>query len=402
MINLQFAILPTMRYLLLLLVALLAPATLAGEAKKSNSPAPPQKEIFTPRASLDAGAMERRTRQEHLDREAAATAKRVAEAKAAGDDETAAALTRELERQVAAAFEHQQSMYRLENEALRKRVSAVNDAISRRDDKQQDLVAARVRQLIAAQGKLPEPPPPTPDREAQQRELFKLVAELVRVRQQVRDLQLAQGGAIAGLTDMSEYRQEYGAAVRVEVTGRTTGAIWGTGIYSDDSDISTAAVHAGLLKDGEKGLLVVKIVPSPPLFEGTQRNGVLSREYKTWPSGYTLEKANAATTATSAAATGLTSNWSNRGQLGDQYHFELTGRTDERIWGTDLYTLDSDLATAAVHAGVLKPGEKGWVVITIVKSPAKHAGSEQHGVKSFDFGPWAASFIVQRLKDLPP
>ena len=36
--------------------------------------------------------------------------------------------------------------------------------------------------------------------------------------------------------------------------------------------------------------------------------------------------------------------------------FEVTGRTEGSVWGTDLYTTDSRLATAAVHSGALREG----------------------------------------------
>ena len=44
--------------------------------------------------------------------------------------------------------------------------------------------------------------------------------------------------------------------------------------------------------------------------------------------------------------------------------FELTGRTDGTVWGTDVYTGDSRLSTAAVHAGAVRAGERGFVRAT--------------------------------------
>ena len=51
-------------------------------------------------------------------------------------------------------------------------------------------------------------------------------------------------------------------------------------------------------------------------------------------------------------------------QYGKEMTFTLTGYTSTggqppSIWGTDVYTLDSHLAAAAVHAGIVKPGETG-------------------------------------------
>src|SRR5205823_4787332 len=47
------------------------------------------------------------------------------------------------------------------------------------------------------------------------------------------------------------------------------------------------------------------------------------------------------------------------GAVGSEPLFRVTGRTDGSIYGTDVYTSDSKLATAAVHAGVLRAGETG-------------------------------------------
>jgi hypothetical protein len=70
-----------------------------------------------------------------------------------------------------------------------------------------------------------------------------------------------------------------GATYYFRVTGVTEGQLWGTDIYSGDSTIGAAAVHAGLLKSGETDLLRVTVVTPPEKFPGTVRNGVTSTEY---------------------------------------------------------------------------------------------------------------------------
>jgi hypothetical protein len=74
------------------------------------------------------------------------------------------------------------------------------------------------------------------------------------------------------------------------------------------------------------------------------------------------------------------------GQPGTKVAFTVTGRADGGIWGTGTYTLDSLLASAAVHAGVLKVGETGIVLVEIIPDPGSFMGSSQHGVNS---GQWA-------------
>lgn len=73
--------------------------------------------------------------------------------------------------------------------------------------------------------------------------------------------------------------EQVGATYYFRVTGTTEGQLWGTDIYSGDSAIGAAAVHAGLLKPGQSKFLRVTVVTPPEAFPGTTRNGVTSTEY---------------------------------------------------------------------------------------------------------------------------
>jgi hypothetical protein len=83
-------------------------------------------------------------------------------------------------------------------------------------------------------------------------------------------------------------------------------------------------------------------------------------------------------------------------KVGESFHFKVTGAIGAIIWGTDVYTTDSQLATAAVHAGVLRAGQTGVVKVTIVASPPVFVGSTRHGVTSLPYGPFAAGYKVSR------
>jgi len=80
-------------------------------------------------------------------------------------------------------------------------------------------------------------------------------------------------------TSMHGLCETVGATYYFRVTGVTEGQLWGTDIYSGDSNIGAAAVHAGLLKPGETAFLRVTVVTPPEKFPGTVRNGVTSTEY---------------------------------------------------------------------------------------------------------------------------
>jgi hypothetical protein len=83
-----------------------------------------------------------------------------------------------------------------------------------------------------------------------------------------------------------------------------------------------------------------------------------------------------------------------RGQVGSQYTFRFpAGGTEYAIWGTDVYTDDSDIGTAAVHAGLITFAAGGTVTIEIADGQSSYTGSTRNGVTSGDWGEWYGSFI---------
>ena len=83
---------------------------------------------------------------------------------------------------------------------------------------------------------------------------------------------------------------------------------------------------------------------------------------------------------------------------GTTYYFRVTGDTSGGgVWGTDVYTGDSTLAAAAVHAGALKPGETAVVRVRVVPPLAQYQGSIRNGVSSHDFGRFGTAYSVSRL-----
>jgi len=87
-----------------------------------------------------------------------------------------------------------------------------------------------------------------------------------------------------------------------------------------------------------------------------------------------------------------------RGKNDEVFYFKVTGGTDGEVWGTGVYTDDSRLAAAAVHAGVLKKGETGVIKVTILAGQASYTGSTENEVTTADYGDWEGSFKVEALK----
>lgn len=90
-------------------------------------------------------------------------------------------------------------------------------------------------------------------------------------------------------TNLMAFQNQYGKEMSYTVTGAQPGAqgtgIWGTDIYTLDSNLAAAAVHAGLLQPGQTGVVRVRIINSPQQFVGSQRNGMGSSGYGQYPQG---------------------------------------------------------------------------------------------------------------------
>jgi hypothetical protein len=82
-------------------------------------------------------------------------------------------------------------------------------------------------------------------------------------------------------------------------------------------------------------------------------------------------------------------------QQGKVFAFKVTGTAaGGSVWGTDVYTTDSKLSMAAVHAGVVKVGETGVVHLKIIASPASFAGSTRHGITTSNYGRYSAAYQI--------
>lgn len=77
---------------------------------------------------------------------------------------------------------------------------------------------------------------------------------------------------------------------------------------------------------------------------------------------------------------------------------EVVGRADGSVWGTDVYTADSRLATAAVHVGAVREGERGLVRVIIVDGADRtYVGSDRNGVVTFDYANYPVAYRVERV-----
>lgn len=89
-------------------------------------------------------------------------------------------------------------------------------------------------------------------------------------------------------------RQEVGAdavvLVRGVVSGHGSGIIWGSDPYTLDSNLRTTAVHSGVLRDGELGLVRILVFAGGTEYPSVERNGVQPNTWGKYHSSYTIKK----------------------------------------------------------------------------------------------------------------
>lgn len=100
--------------------------------------------------------------------------------------------------------------------------------------------------------------------------------------------------------------------------------------------------------------------------------------------------------AQSTPATWATQADNLRGKNGQRFTFTIPGggSLSGRLWGTNLYTDDSSIALAAVHAGLITPQSGGTVIVEIRPGAAAYQGTSRHGVTSKAYGNWHGSFVL--------
>lgn len=186
--------------------------------------------------------------------------------------------------------------------------------------------------------------------------------------------------------NLINYRNRVGQTFSFTITGKSGKNVWGTKIYTDDSNLATAAVHAGIIKHNETKTVDVEILPGQLSYQGSIQNGIVSEPFSGWAGSYLFPNANDNSDMTT------TNLGIYRNMVGKTYSFVITGNVLGSVWGTDIYTDDSNLATAAVHAGVIHDGETKTVMVRILPGQIVYHETNRNNVTSLPHGCWKGSY----------
>jgi len=169
---------------------------------------------------------------------------------------------------------------------LRERAQKDVAAIQERADREIEELSERCRQKVQGQvEKLVAELKPLQVSYAKEGQLDEALA----IRDQIKQLKVDQGGAEPDPGNLLGLHTQVGKTFHFDVTGQTDGALWGTDVYTSDSSLATAAVHAGKVRSGERKVVRVTIVPPLSSFQGTTRNGVISGSYGPYPGAYRID-----------------------------------------------------------------------------------------------------------------
>jgi hypothetical protein len=112
------------------------------------------------------------------------------------------------------------------------------------------------------------------------------LADLRTLRSLASDSEADFGPPLPDPGNLMLYQLQVGKRFAFKVTGANFGAIYGTDTYTGDSMLAMAAVHAGVLKVGQTGVVRVKIVAPPAAFVSSTRNGIFSNPFGAYPGAY--------------------------------------------------------------------------------------------------------------------
>lgn len=190
-----------------------------------------------------------------------------------------------------------------------------------------------------------------------------------------------------------------GTVLYLSLTGSSSGSAWGSDVYTIDSSPAVAAVHAGLLAPGQRGVIQVTVLPGRSTYAGSSRNGVSTSPYGAYGASYSLASIPAGAQVREAIADpGTVANIPGAAS-GATYVVWVTGKSSGAgIWGTDVYTSDSPLARAAVHAGILSDGSSGPVLVRVLPGQTSYQGSSRYGVNSAAYGAYGLSYSLEAAR----
>ena len=198
-----------------------------------------------------------------------------------------------------------------------------------------------------------------------------------------------------------ESRGQIGATLEYDCpAGGVPGRIWGDMVYTDDSSVCSAAVHVGAITPELGGTVTIRIRPGQAGYVGTARNGITTKPWDRWAGSFEIVGSPPLVGRDCPQDAAADDVWqlapcAYRGNNGMELAYACPpSRASLPVWGDRIYTDDSSVCTAAVHASALSRARGGTVRITIGPGRSSYAASSRNGVSTESWDAWGGSFEV--------
>jgi hypothetical protein len=176
----------------------------------------------------------------------------------------------------------------------------------------------------------------------------------------------------------------------------TQGAVYGTGVYTSDSSVCTAAVLEGRITLATGGSVTIEIRPGAAAYKASTANGITSNSYGPYSGSYVIVGATRSVPAVDPGGTGWNVNASALpGSTGGRFVYTCPAYgSPGTVWGTAVYTDDSSVCSAAVLEGRITLAGGGTVTVELRPGQSSYKGSTSNGVSSNSYGSWGRSFAL--------
>jgi hypothetical protein len=179
-------------------------------------------------------------------------------------------------------------------------------------------------------------------------------------------------------------------------SGSSGGSVWGTTIYTTDSSVCAAARHAGAISDSG-GPVTALGAQGCGSYQGTTKNGVETRSWGRYESSFYFQGFGNGSCAGQIGTTTDSRSCPSTFQAGGAAEVRCTcvpAQFSGSLWGTDIYTTDSSICNAALHAGAVSRSGGEVTAIAAAGCP-KYKGTARNGVTSGGWNEYGSSFYLK-------
>jgi hypothetical protein len=178
-------------------------------------------------------------------------------------------------------------------------------------------------------------------------------------------------------------------------TATALGQVWGSDIYSLDSAVCSAAVHAGKHALGKTSRVTIRIGGAANPLQGSKRNGVVSEDSPRADITYSFVE----NTETAQIDWNTTFARAPDGLDPLTLRCPPNGGVLVSVIGSVVYRSDSGICLAGVHAGIITLAEGGLVTVTFQPRRQTLAATTENGVESnswndTSYGDWPQPYSV--------